>query len=91
MEAQHRLGQQVRGRVPEHGERVRVVRVSRRQELEPLALREGQAQVARLAVDACEHGLLGELRADGTRRVERRRAVGELELGGVGEHHLHGA
>ena len=55
-----------------------------------LAVGEREPQVARLAVDACEHGLLGELRADRTRSIERRRAVGKLELGGVGEDHLHG-
>ena len=86
----HRLGQQVRGRVAQHVERVRVLRVARREELDPLAVGERQPQVARRTVDAREHGLLGELRPDRAGGVETGRAVGQLELGGVGKDDLHG-
>ena len=89
MEPPHRLGEQVRGRVAEDVERVRVVAVARRQDLERRAVRQRQAEVARLAVDPGEHRLLGELRADRARGVEPARAVGELELGSVGERHVH--
>ena len=70
-------------------ERVGVLRVARREELDGLAVLEREAQVARRAVHAREHGLLGELRPDRARGVEAGRAVGELELGGVGKDDLH--
>ncbi len=85
------LGQQMGGRVAKHEERVRVVRVPRRQELDVLAVGQREPHVARLTVDPREHGLLGELRADRTRRLEAGRALGKLELGRVGEDNLHGA
>ena len=91
VKAHDRLGEQMCGRVAKHEERVRVVRVPRRQELDVLAVGQREPQVARLPVDAREHGLLGELRADRTRRLEAGRAVGKLELGRVGEDNLHGA
>ena len=91
MEPQDRLREQVSRRVSEDGEGVRVARVPRRQELQPVAVREREPKVADLAVDAREDSLLRELRADRPRGVERRRAVRELELGGVWEDHLHGA
>ena len=91
MKTHDRLGEQMCGRVAKHEERVRIARVPRRQELDVLAVGQREPQVARLPVDAGEHGLLGELRADRARRLEAGRAVGKLELGGVGEDDLHGA
>ena len=49
-----------------------------------LAVREGRAEVLHAPVRAHEHGLLGELRADGARGVEAGGAVGKFELGAVG-------
>ena len=89
VEAHDRLGEEVGGRVAQHVERVGILRVARREELDGLAVLERQAQVARRAVHAREHRLLGELRPDRARGVEAGRAVGELELGGVGEDDLH--
>ena len=89
IQAANRLGEQVRGRVAEHVERVRVVGVTGRQDLEVLSIRERQPEVPRRAVDARQHGLLGELRADRPGRVEAGRAVGELELGVVRQDDLH--
>ena len=79
------------GRVAKHEECVLVVRVPRRQELDVLAVGQREPHVARLTVDPREHGLLGKLRADRTRRLEAGRALGKLELGRVGEDNLHGA
>ena len=67
VEPPHRLGEQVRGRVAEDVERVRIVLVAGRQDLDLLAVGERQAQVADVAVRADEHRLLGELRADRAR------------------------
>ena len=89
IEPADRLGEQVRGRVPEHGERVRVVLVARRQDLDRLPVRERRAQVLDGPVHPDEHGLLGELRPDRARGVEAGRAVGKFEFAGVGEEHLH--
>ena len=89
MEPAHRLGEQVGGRVAEDGERVGILRVARRQDLERRAVGERQPQVLRHPVRLHEHGLLGELRADRARGVEAGGAVGQLELGRVGEDHLH--
>ena len=74
MQPAHRLGEQVRGGVAEDGERVGVVVVARRQDLERRAVGQRQPEVARLAVDAREHGLLGELRPDRAGGIERARA-----------------
>ena len=80
VEPPHRLGEQVRGGVAQHVERVGVARVAGGQEVDLLAVRERQAQVLHRAVRAHEHGLLGELRADRARGVEPRRTVGKFEL-----------
>jgi hypothetical protein len=76
--------------VPEHGQRVGVVLVADGQDLDLLPVLERQAQILHGAVRAQEHGLLGELRADRARGVEPGRAVGQLQLGPVGEDDLHG-
>ena len=89
VEPHDRLGQKVSRRVAQHPERVGILGVARREELHGLAVREREAQIARRAVHPREHGLLGELRPDRARSVEAGRAVGELELGGVGEDDLH--
>ncbi len=91
MKPQHRLREQVRGRVPQDCERVHVLRIARGQESDLLPVRERQAKVSRRAVHADQHSLLGELWTDRARRVESRSAVRELELGGVREHDLHRA
>ena len=52
------------------GERVGVLRVAGRQDLELRAVGERQPQVLRHPVRLDEHGLLGELRADRARGVE---------------------
>ena len=70
IEAADGLGQQVRRAVAEHGERVRVLGVARRQDLDPLPVRQRQPQVADGPVRAQEDGLLGQLGADRARRVE---------------------
>ena len=91
VEAAHRLGEQMRGRVAEHVERVGVARVARREDLDRLPVLERQrADPARCAVRADEHRLLGELRPDRARGVEAGRAVGEFELRVVGKENVHG-
>jgi hypothetical protein len=59
VEAANRLGEQVRRRVAEHGERVRIVLVARGQDLDVLSLLERQAQVLHPAVRAHQHRFLG--------------------------------
>ena len=76
VETAHRLGEQVRGRVAEDGERVGILRVARRQDLQLGAVRERQPQILRHAVGLDEHRLLGELRPDRARGVEAGGAVG---------------
>ena len=83
------LGEQVRGRVAQHGERVRVARVARGQDLDRLAVGERQAQVLDVAVLADQHRLLGQLGADRARGVEAGGAVRKFEFRGVGENDLH--
>ena len=73
----------------EHRQRVRIVAVARREDLEARALREGKAEIARLAVHAGEDRLLGELRPDRAGSVERARPVWELERGAVGKRDVH--
>ena len=89
MKPAHRLGEQVGGGVAQHGERVGILRVARRQDLELRAVGQRQPQVLRHAVRLDQHGLLGELRADRARSVETAGAVGELELGRIGKDDLH--
>ena len=84
------LGEQVRGRVTEHVERVRVGRVARGQDLDLLPLLERRTQVLDVAVRAHEHGLLGQLRADRGSGVEPGRAVRKFEFRGVGKDDFHG-
>ena len=89
IEAPDGLGQQVRRGVAQDVERVRVVRVARRQDLDRLPVLERQAQVLDLSVRAHEDGLLGQLRPDRGSRVEPRRAVGKFEFRRVGKNDLH--
>ena len=77
--------------MPEDGERVGIVLVARRQDLDRLPVGERRAQVLDGPVHADEHGLLGELRPDRARGVEAGRAVRKFELAGIGEEHLHDA
>ena len=89
MQPAHGLGEQVRRRVAQHGERVGIVAVARREDLERRAVGKRQPEVARLAVDPGQHGLLRELRADRAGGVERARPVGELERRAVWERDVH--
>ena len=83
------LGEQVRGRVAQDVERIRILPVARGEEVDGGAVVERQAQVARLAVHLHEHGLLRELGPDRARGVEPGRAVGQLEFRSVREDRLH--
>ncbi len=76
--------------VAKHGERVGVVGVARGQDLDRRAVCERRAEILRLPVDANEHRLLGELRADRARGVEAGGAGRKLELGGVRQDDVHG-
>src|SRR6266516_2530398 len=89
VEAPHSLGEQVRGRMAQHRERVGIVLVARRQDLDRLAVIERQPEILDAPVRTYEHRLLGELRTDRARRVEPRRAVGKLEFGVVGKDDFH--
>ena len=89
VEAHDRFREQVRGRVPQDEQRVGIGGVAGRQELHMLAVGQREPKVASRPVDAREHGLLGELRPDRARCLETGCAVGELELGRVGEDDLH--
>ena len=84
VEPPHRLGQQVRRGVAKDVQRIRVVTVPRREDLDLPTVGERQPQVLDVAVRAHEHRLLGELGADGARGVEPRSAFRELELRLVG-------
>ena len=89
MQPAHGLGQEMRRGVAEDGERVGIVVVARRQDLERRPVAQRQPEVPGLAVDAREHGLLGELRPDRAGGIERARPVGKLERAPVGELHVH--
>jgi hypothetical protein len=90
IEPPHRFGEQVRRRVTQDVQRVGVVLVARREDLNLLAVAQRQAQVLHVAVRADEHGLLRELRTDRARGVEAGRAVGKFELRVVGQDDVHG-
>ena len=64
---QHRGRQQMRGRVPVDLERLRILR---RQNLELGVFLERTRQVPKLSVDARDHGVVGQSRADGLRDVQ---------------------
>ena len=83
------LGQEVRRRVAQDVERVGILRVAGRQDLDRLPVLERQAHVLDLAVRPDEDCLLGQLGADRGSRVEPRRTFGKLELGRVGQDDLH--
>jgi hypothetical protein len=70
-------------------ERVRIVVVPCREDLERRPVGQGQPEVSGLAVDARENGLLGELRPDRAGGIERARPVGKLERAPVREPHVH--
>ena len=89
IQAANGLGEQVRGRVAQHGERVRVLTVARGQDLDRLAVLERRRTSCTRPFDAHEHRLLGELRADRARGVEAGRAVRKFQFRGVGKDHLH--
>src|SRR5918994_313133 len=89
IEPADRLREQVRGRVAQHEERIRIVRVAGRQDLDRLAVLERQPQVLGGAVLADQHRLLGQLRADRPRGVEAGGAVRKFEFRRVGGNHAH--
>ena len=70
-------------------ERVGILRVAGRQDLDRLPVAQGEAQVLGLAVRPDEDGLLRQLGADRSSRVEPSRTFGKLELGGVRQNDLH--
>ncbi len=74
------LGEEVRGGVAQDVEGVGVVLVPSGQDLDPLAVGDGQPKVADRAVRAQQNCLFRELRADRACCVEARRAVGKFEL-----------
>src|SRR6266550_2680090 len=84
------LGEQVCGRMPKDIERVRVVLVPRRQDLDLLAVPEGLAQVLNLAVPANQNRLLGELWPDRGSGLEAGRAVRKFKFRVVGKDDFHG-
>jgi hypothetical protein len=90
VEAPHRLGEEMRGRVAQDVERVGIGRVPRRQDLDRLPVAERKPQILRRAVRLDQHRLLGELRPDRPGRVEAARPVGEFELRAIGQEDLHG-
>ena len=90
MEPPNGFREKVRGGVPQDRERVGIVRIAGCQDLDRLAVLEGQPQVVYEAVGTDEHRLLRELRPDRARGIEPRGAVGQLELGPVGQDDLHG-
>ena len=89
MELAHGLGEQVGSGVPEHCESIRILGVAGRQDLQARAVGQRQAKVLRRPVGLDQDGLFRELRADRAGRVESGGAVRQLELGLVGEDHLH--
>ena len=84
------LGQEMRRRVAQDVQRVRVVRVARRQDLDRLPVLERQPEILDAPVRAHEHGLLGQLRADRGSRVEAGRAVWKFQFRRVGKKDAHG-
>ena len=74
----------MRRRVAEHVERVRIVLVTRGEDLDPLAVLKRQPQVLDASVGAYEHRFLGESLTNRARGVEPGRAVGQFERRVVG-------
>ena len=89
VEAADGLGEQVRARVAQHRQRVRIARVARGQDLDLLPVVERKAEVADVAVRAHEDGLLGQFRPDRGGRVEAGRAVRKFQFRAIGENHAH--
>jgi hypothetical protein len=79
----------MRRRVAQHVERIGVVLVTRREDLDRLTVLERKPQVLDAPVRADEHSLLGELRPDRACGVEPRRALGKFQFGVVGKDDLH--
>ena len=64
----------------EHVQRVRVVRVTRRQDLDRLPVLERKAEVLNIAVRPDQDRILSQSRPDRGGRVEARRAVGKFQF-----------
>ena len=78
------LGDQVGGRVAQHRERVGILPVARREDLDARPVLERQAQVLRRAVvEPHKDGLIGEPRPDRPRGIQRGRAFRQLERGSI--------
>ena len=89
IETLHRLREKMRGGVPQNGECVRVVLVSRRENLDRPAVLERQPEILDSPVGAHENRVLGELGPDRPGSVEPRCAVRKFEFRVVGENDLH--
>ena len=74
----------MRGRVAQDRERIRIVLVTRREDLDRLAVFEGQPQIPHPSIRTDEYGFVRELRPDRTRSVEPSGAGGKFEFGAVG-------
>ena len=84
VKAPYRLREQVCRGVAEDRERIGIVLVTCREDLDRLAVLEGQPQVLHPPVRTDEDGLVRELRPDRTCGIEPRRAGGKFEFGAVG-------
>ena len=89
MQAHRCLGEQVRRRVPQDGERIRIPGVAGREDLDLGAVGQRQPEILHHAVRADQHRLLRELRPDRAGRIDARRPLGELEFFPVGENDIH--
>ena len=74
----------MRGRVAQDREGIRIVLVTRREDLDRLAVFEGQPQILHAPIRTDEDGLVRELRPDRTRSVESSGAGRKFEFGAVG-------
>src|SRR5919201_1564254 len=89
VQAPRGLGEEVRRGVAKDVERVGVVLVARREDLDVLAVLERKPEVAHAPIRAHENGLLGELGADRARGLEPGGAVRKFELLAVGKNDFH--
>ena len=87
-QVQDRLSHHVRGGMPQHGQRLGVAVGD---DADALAVVQGQAQVAHVAVDLHGDRGLGQARTDRRGGVEAARAVRQIQAVSIGECHLHRA
>jgi hypothetical protein len=79
----------VGGGVAKDEKRVGVGAIPRRQDADPHPIREREAQIGDVAVDAHADRLLRELGPDRARRIEPGCAVREFKLRAIGKDHPH--